>query len=255
MRIVTWNVNGIRACTKKGFLDWFQTEKPDVLCLQETKAHPEQVTPEVANPEGYTVHAANAVKRGYSGVWTYTLGAPESARIGLDDERFDCEGRIVISDHGPFVLVNGYYPNSQRGGARLPYKLEFFKVLMERCAALRAEGKELILTGDFNACHTHLDIENAKQNEKNAGFLPEERAWVDSMLALGYRDIYRDRNPGEKGHYTWWTYRANARARNIGWRLDYFLLTPGLVDAVKDVKILSDIHGSDHCPVRLDLNL
>lgn len=255
MRVVTWNVNGIRACTKKGFLEWFAAEDPDVLCVQETKAHPEQVTPEVSKPEGYSVACANAVKRGYSGVWTYTKGEPESARVGLDLEPFDNEGRTVITDHGAFVLVGCYFPNSQREHARLPFKLDYNAAIMAECERLRAEGREVVITGDFNACHTHIDLENGKQNEKNAGFLPEERAWVSAMLELGYRDVYRDRYPGEKGHYTWWTYRANARARNIGWRLDYFLMTPGLAERVKDVVILADVMGSDHCPVRLDLDV
>lgn len=255
MRIVTWNVNGIRACLKKGFADFLSEESPDVLCLQETKAHPEQVPPEGASPEGYQVYAANAVKRGYSGVWTYSKEEPEQVTIGLDVPEFDDEGRTVVSDHGAFVLVNCYFPNSQRSHARLPYKLRFDARVRDLCEGLRAEGREVVITGDFNACHTHIDLANGKQNEKNAGFLPEERAWVTEMLELGYRDVYRDQYPGEMGHYTWWTYRANARERNIGWRLDYFLVSPGLAEKVEKVEILAQVMGSDHCPVRLVLDL
>jgi exodeoxyribonuclease-3 len=255
LRIVTWNVNGIRACLKKGFADFLEQESPDLLCIQETKPHPEQVPPAGASPEGYSVYCASAVKRGYSGVWTYAREEASEVTIGLGEEEFDQEGRTVVTDHGAFVLVNSYYPNSQRSHARLPYKLRYDASVKDLCESLRAEGREVVLTGDFNACHTHIDLENGKANEKNAGFLPEERAWVTEMLDLGYRDVYRDQFPGEKGHYTWWTYRSNARERNIGWRLDYFLVTPGLAEKVRKVEILAKILGSDHCPVRLELDL
>lgn len=255
MRVTTWNVNGIRAALKKGFLDFLAAERPDVLCLQETKAHPEQVPREASRPEDFHLHCANARKRGYSGVWTYSREEPRSATIGLGVEEFDDEGRTVITDHGAFVLVNAYFPNSQREHTRLPFKLAFDARLRDACEELRAAGREVVITGDFNACHTHIDLENGKQNEKNAGFLPEERAWVSEMLGLGYRDVYRDRYPGEKGHYTWWTYRNGARERNIGWRLDYFLCSPGIAEKVADVRILAEVMGSDHCPVRLDLDV
>lgn len=253
MRIVTWNVNGIRACGKKGFLDWLRDESPDAVCLQEIKALPEQVPPELREPEGYHAYWAPAERKGYSGVALFSKKKPEAVELGLGEPEFDCEGRTLIADYGRFVLATSYFPNSQREHARLPYKLAYDAALEARLEAFRAEGREVIVCGDFNAAHEEIDLANPKQNVKNAGFLPEERAWVTHMLELGWQDVFRDRHPGENGHYTWWTYRMNARARNIGWRLDYFLCTPGIAAKVKDVVNLTEVQGSDHCPVRLDL--
>lgn len=254
MKLITWNVNGIRACAKKGFLDFLAAESPDLLALQETKAHKEQVTPEVVEPPGYRTFFSSAHRRGYSGVALYVReDLAVEVEPGLGIEEFDQEGRTQIAHVGDFSFLNSYYPNSQRTHARLPYKLAYDKAIREKAQELRGQGRGVILTGDFNAAHTEIDLANPKQNTKNAGFLPEERAWVTEMLELGYVDIFRERHPGEEGHYTWWTYRANARERNIGWRLDYFLITPDLVERVQDTKILADVHGSDHCPVRLEL--
>lgn len=252
--ICTWNVNGLRACAKKGFTDWLAAEAPDVLCLQETKARPEQVTPLVSAPKGYRTLFAPAKKPGYSGTAMYTR-RPGTLSAGLDLSDFDDEGRTVIGDFDAFVVLGCYFPNSQPEHGRLPYKLAYDEAVAARCRELRSRGREVVICGDFNAAHTEIDLANPKQNEDNAGFLPEERAWVTAMLDEGWVDVFRERHPGEKGHYTWWTYRSGARARNVGWRLDYFLLSPGLARKVHDVRHLTLVEGSDHCPVRMDLDL
>jgi exodeoxyribonuclease III len=251
--IVTWNVNGLRACAKKGYLAWLEAEGADLVCLQETKAHPEQLDPGLREPAGWHTAFASAEKRGYSGVALYGRELAEGLEIGLGIEAFDREGRTIVADYGEFVLINGYFPNSQHSHARLPYKLDYDAAVLERSQALRASGREVVICGDFNAAHTPLDLARPKPNTKNAGFLPEERAWVDDALATGLVDVFRARHPDENGHYSWWSYRMNARARNIGWRLDYFLCSPGIAARVTDVRILKDVMGSDHCPVRLDL--
>jgi exodeoxyribonuclease-3 len=253
--IVTWNVNGIRACAKKGFLAWLEGSGADLVCLQETKAHPEQLEPELAAPAGWHTVFASAEKRGYSGVALYARELAQGVEPGLGLEELDREGRTIVADYGDFVLINGYFPNSQHSHARLPYKLRYDAAVLERSQALREAGREVVICGDFNAAHTEIDLARPKANLNNAGFLPEERAWVDQALATGLVDVFRQRHPGEGGHYSWWSYRAGARARNIGWRLDYFLCSPGLAERVSGVTILKDVMGSDHCPVRLDLQI
>lgn len=253
MRIVTWNVNGIRSATDKGLLDWLEREKPDLLCLQETKAQPDQLDPGLLAPKGYRSWFLSAEKKGYSGVALYAREEPAAVVLGMGKPEFDSEGRTATADFGRFAVVNCYFPNSQREHTRLPYKLAFDAAILEYCQRLRKAGKEVVLCGDFNAAHTEIDLANPKENEENAGFLPEERAWVDEILGKGYVDVFRERHPGQKGHYTWWTFRANARARNIGWRLDYFLVSKGLAGKASRVEHLTEVKGSDHCPVRLTL--
>jgi exodeoxyribonuclease-3 len=255
LRVATWNVNGLRSCASKGYLDWLAASGADVVCLQETKARPEQLDEEVRQPRGWQTWFASALKPGYSGTAAYCRVAPAGVRLGLGDPAFDGEGRTIELDLGAFVLVGSYYPNSQPGGKRLDYKLAYDEAVLARAQALRAAGREVALTGDFNAAHTEIDLANPKQNEENPGFLPEERAWVDRALAAGLRDVFRDRHPGETGHYTWWTFRTGARARNVGWRIDYFLCSPDLAERVRDVRIHAEVLGSDHCPVTLDLDV
>jgi exodeoxyribonuclease-3 len=255
VKICSWNVNGIRACGKKGFVEWVETEKPDILFLQETKAHKEQVPPEIVEIEGYTSWFVSAQKKGYSGTALYSKIKPVSVTCGLGIEEFDNEGRTVIGDFGKYVVLGCYFPNSQKEGARLQYKLGYDEAIFNKCEEFRALGKEVIICGDMNAAHTEIDLKNPKTNHKNPGFLPEERAWVTSMLEKGYVDIFRDRHPDEEGLYTWWSYRFKARDKNIGWRIDYFLITPDLVDKVENVSNLTTILGSDHCPISLELKL
>jgi exodeoxyribonuclease-3 len=255
LKLVTWNVNGLRAVLGKGALDWTQSSAPDVLCLQEIKVKPEQLDAQQHAQLGAVfphITWRPADRPGYSGVATLGRTPPLEVRLGLGLEKFDSEGRLICWRFPNFLLFNLYFPNGQHNLSRLPYKLEFYARLLDLCDDLHAQGEQIILTGDFNTCHHPIDLRNPRQNEGNTGFLPEERAWVDLYLAHGFVDIYRQLYP-ESVQYTWWTYRMNARARNVGWRLDYFLISAGLVERVQDAAIHEDILGSDHCPVSLTL--
>ena len=252
MRITTWNVNGIRAAMGKGLKDWMLTESPDVLCLQEIKATPEQLTDEQKDFPGYIVNWNPAEKLGYSGVATFSKKDSLESINGISESRFDVEGRIIRTRYEDFLLFNVYFPNGQRGHERLQYKLDFYARLLETCDLLHSHGEKIIITGDFNTAHTPIDLRNPKENVNTSGFMPEERAWVDKYLEHGFVDIYRCLYP-ERVQYTWWTYRLNARQRNIGWRIDYFLVSDSLVSRVKDVVIHDEISGSDHCPVTLEI--
>jgi len=251
MKIVSWNVNGIRAAFKKGALDWVWKHSPDVLCLQEVKANPEQLTEEQARSVPYPAYTWNpAQKAGYSGVATFYKEQPLDIQVGMGDERFDVEGRVVSTLHPGFRLFNIYFPNGQRGHDRVAYKLDFYAHLLNLCNDLHKKGEDVVITGDFNTAHMPIDLRNPKSNEKTSGFMPEEREWVQKFLDHGFVDIYRKLYP-EKVQYTWWTYISNARERNVGWRIDYFLVSENLVSRVKDALIHDDVPGSDHCPVEL----
>ena len=253
-KIVSWNVNGLRAVLNKNGLDWQAEQHSDVLCLQEIKARPEQLTE--AQQAIFKEHWAcwnPAEKSGYSGVVTFSRVEPLRTILGMGSSEFDTEGRIVQTRFPGFRLFNIYFPNGQRDLGRLTYKLDFYAELLKLCDRLHQQGENIILCGDFNTSHREIDLRNPKQNEKNSGFMPEERAWIDTYLAHGFRDAYRELYP-ERVQYTWWTYRMNARQRNVGWRLDYYLVSEGLMPAVRDVVIHEDIGGSDHCPVSLYLD-
>jgi exodeoxyribonuclease-3 len=250
MKIATWNVNGIRAALGKGFSTWVQDERPDVLCLQEIKAKPEQLTESQRDFSGYSVIWNPAERPGYSGVATFLRDDQVEASLGIGEPRFDIEGRVIRTRHPGFLLFNIYFPNGQRGQERVAYKLDFYSNLLEICDTLHSKGESIILTGDFNTAHRPIDLRNPKENEKTSGFLPEEREWVDRYLEHGFVDIYRHLYP-DKVQYTWWTYITNARARNVGWRIDYFLVSKNLIPRVKDVIIRDEVPGSDHCPVAL----
>ncbi len=252
MKIITWNVNGIRAALKKNSLNWAWEQDPDLLCLQEVKARPNQLNRDQAAslPMSYIWDPAKTP--GYSGVATFHKNPPLDFQIGLGEERFDVEGRVISTLQAGFRLFNIYFPNGQRGQERVDYKLDFYARLLDICDELHAKGESLIITGDFNTAHMPIDLKNAKQNEKTSGFLPEERAWVQKFLDHGFVDIYRKFYP-ERVQYTWWTYISNARERGVGWRLDYFLVSEALADRVKDVIIHENVLGSDHCPVELIL--
>jgi exodeoxyribonuclease-3 len=250
MKIITWNVNGIRAALGKNALDWAFEQNPDALCLQEVKAREEQLNEEqrAALKLPFTWNAA--MRPGYSGVTTFHKKTPDETVMGMDAPQFDVEGRVIQSLWAGLRLFNIYFPNGQRGQERVNYKLEFYAHLLELCHALHKKGENIIVTGDFNTCHMPIDLKNAKANEKTSGFLPEEREWVQKFLDNGFVDVFRHLYP-DKVQYTWWTYRLNARARGIGWRLDYFLVSEALVPRVKDVIIHENVMGSDHCPVEL----
>ncbi len=250
MKITTWNVNGIRASIKKGLFTWVQSSQPDVLCLQEIKARPDQLSSEERVPENYEAIWNPAKRPGYSGVATFLRQSPSSFDLGMGVPLFDEEGRVIRTRHDDFWLYNVYFPNGQRDLGRLEYKLAFYEHLLEEIDRIHAAGEQLIITGDFNTAHREIDLANPKQNSMNSGFLPEERVWIDRYLEHGLADAFRRLYPGRQ-QYTWWTYLFNARQRNVGWRLDYFLVSEGLMERVRDVIVHEEVEGSDHCPVTL----
>jgi exodeoxyribonuclease III len=250
MKILTWNVNGLRAALAKDALKWVWEQQPDALCLQEIKVRPNQLKDEQRNFPGYAVIWNPAGKPGYSGVATFLRHACLDVWLGMDAPLFDIEGRLISTLHSGFRLFNVYFPSGQRGRERVEYKLDFYAHLLALCDRLHASGEKIIITGDFNTAHMPIDLKNPKQNQRTSGFLPEERAWVQKFLDHGFVDAYRRLYP-DRVQYTWWTYRATARERRIGWRLDYFLVSEALLPLVQDVIIHENVPGSDHCPVEL----
>ncbi len=252
MKIISWNVNGLRAALKKGVLPWIIDQSPDAMCLQETRVLPEQLPEEQREVEGYKIIWNPAEKKGYSGTSTWIKRDAREVNLGLGSERFDVEGRVIRTRHPNFYLYNIYFPNGQRGHERVQYKLDFYELLLAQVNALHSAGESVIITGDFNTAHNEIDLKNHKTNHKTSGFLPEERAMVDKFMAHGLVDPFRHLYP-EKEQYSWWSYRGGARSRNVGWRLDYFLISENLLPRVEDVTIHDDVLGSDHCPVELRL--
>ena len=252
MRIYSWNVNGLRAVAKKGFFQWINDENPDILCIQETKLQQEQLSDDIKNIDGYKAYFSFAEKKGYSGVATYTKLEPISVKHGIGIEKFGSEGRILDTEFENFTVLNIYFPNGQRDEERLNYKMEFYDALLEYCNALVAQGKKLIICGDYNTAHTPMDIKNAKANEKTSGFLPMERAWLDKFISNGYCDTFRIMNT-EQVKYSWWSYMFKARERNTGWRIDYHFVSNNLVPQVLKADILNEVMGSDHCPVFVEI--
>lgn len=253
MKLFSWNVNGIRAVQKKGFLDWMKAADPDVLCLQETKAWPEQLDDELRLPDGYQSYWAKAEKKGYSGVALYSKTEPQSVQIGLGMEKYDSEGRTIVADYGDFVLITAYFPNGGRDHSRVPYKMDYKADFLRFCDDLRAKGKGVIFCGDVNTAHQEIDLARPKDNTKTTGFMPIEREWIDQVVAAGYLDIFRTLNPELEGAYNWWSNRSGARERNVGWRIDYFFISDDLRDRVVTAELHPDIMGSDHCPISLTL--
>lgn len=254
MYLISWNVNGLRSVERKGFLSWLNQTRPDVLCIQETKAWPAQLSYELLVGHGYHTTWANAEKKGYSGVATFCREAPQAARTGLGIPRFDSEGRVVITDHGAFLLYNVYFPNGQRDHSRVRFKLEFYQALLIELNQQVSAGRRVVITGDWNTAHQPIDLKNPRANQETSGFLPEERAMIDRYLEAGYVDVFRHLYPEARDRYTWWSYRVNARERNIGWRIDYFFVDRALLPAVREAEILDQVMGSDHCPISLHLD-
>ncbi len=251
--LYSWNVNGIRAAQQKGFLDWVLQTRPDILCLQETKAQPDQLDEAVRAPEGYIAYWSSAERKGYSGVGLYTRPEPNSVQLGLGIEEYDIEGRTIVADYGDFVLINAYFPNGGRDHSRVPFKMAYKGDFLETCNQLREQGREVIFCGDVNTAHREIDLARPKQNEKTTGFLPIERAWIDEVVEQGYLDTFRLLHPEQENAYSWWAYWGNARERNVGWRIDYFFITPGLRERVVAAEIHPEVMGSDHCPISLTL--
>jgi exodeoxyribonuclease III len=249
-KLLSWNVNGIRATAKKGFLQWLHNEAPFICALQETKASPEQLSDEIKSPPGYYSYWNAAERKGYSGVAVYTQEKPLEVITGFGKEAFDNEGRMLICVYPRFFFINLYIPNGGMGPERLAFKLSFYKELLNMLKQLKKKKKSIILCGDINTAHKEIDLARPKENENNTGFLPEERAWLDTFIKWGLVDTFRIFNK-EPSHYTWWDYKTRSRERNVGWRLDYFFVDKTSVACVKDAFILHDIKGSDHCPIGL----
>jgi exodeoxyribonuclease-3 len=254
MKITTWNINGIRAATKKGIFNWIKDNNADVVCFQEIKAKNDQIDINPIHEAGYKCIFNSAERPGYSGVANLYLDEPGKKILGFNNAKFDIEGRVIHFSYTDFELFNVYFPNGGRELARVPYKLEFYEYLLNLCNILMKEGREIIITGDFNTAHQEIDLKNPQANKKNTGFLAEERDWIDRYLDHGFYDAFRVIYPDEE-QYTWWTYRFGARAKNVGWRLDYFLVTEKILKLTNDVIIHNDVMGSDHCPVSIILEI
>ncbi len=258
IRLVSWNVNGLRACIQKGFFDWLEHERPQIVCLQETKASEDILAELFKNHTEYECHFSSATKAGYSGTGILIRKdfKPLEVTKGLGIDAFDSEGRTIIVEFEKFFLMTGYFPNGREDLSRVPYKISYSETSMKHMLALQKKTKkEIIMCGDFNTAHTEIDLANPKANEKSTGFLPIERAWLTKYMSKGFIDIFRELHPNEKGHYSWWTYRFGCRAKNIGWRIDYFFITEGLRKLVKTASIDAKVMGSDHAPIYLDILL
>lgn len=252
MKILSWNVNGIRAAYKKGFLIWLQRESPDIVCLQETKVLPEQLPPALRNVSGYYINWNPAERKGYSGVATFSKQKPQFIKNGFGKEEFDNEGRILITTFPSFILFNIYFPNGKKNKERLQYKLDFYDMFLNYADDLKAQKQNIIVCGDFNTAHKEIDLERPKENEHISGFLPVERAWMNKLVDHGYVDTFRMFNTEPK-HYTWWDQKTRARERNVGWRLDYFFINKELISKLKNAFIYQEVIGSDHCPVGIEI--
>ena len=255
MRILSWNVNGLRATHKNGFLEWLYEESPDILCLQETKAQKTDLQKELQNPDGYTGYFAHSKnKKGYSGVAVYTKAVPKKIEYGIGIKKFDDEGRTLVLHFDNFVLINCYFPNSGME-ERLPIKLEYNDAILNYIEKLRKKGYKIIMCGDLNVAHEEIDLARPKENEGRAGFRIEERAWFDELIVAGYVDTFRHFYPDRRNAYSWWDVKSRARDRNVGWRIDYFIVSPDILKNLKSACILDYVLGSDHCPVGIDLDL
>lgn len=255
-RVYSWNVNGIRSAATKGFVDWLGGSGADVVGLQETRVDPAQLDDSLRAPLGYVGHFRAAEKPGYSGVALLSREAPDEVHAPYGDETLDAEGRLVVGRFGGLTIVNGYFPNGSgkdRDNSRVPYKLDFYRKLFDRLETARSRGERILVLGDFNTAHTELDLARPRENKTTSGFLPEERDELDRWLRAGWIDTFRSIQP-EGGHYSWWSQRGTARARNIGWRIDYILASPNLAPLLRDAFIQKDVPGSDHAPIGVDLD-
>ena len=253
MKLVSWNVNGIRAIVKKNFFDYLDEESPDILCIQETKAHEDQLDETLLTPPNYYTYWHSGEKRGYSSVATFTKKKPSRILRGTEIIPMDTEGRVLMTEFESFLLYNIYFPNGGRGEERLKFKLKFYEEILTHFQEMRKRGKQLLICGDVNTAHKEIDLKNPKENVKTSGFMPIERAWIDKIIALGYIDTFRHFHPNEVDQYSWWDMRTRSRERNVGWRLDYFFATPELLPRLKAATIQMDVLGSDHAPVVLEM--
>jgi exodeoxyribonuclease III len=253
--IISWNVNGLRALHRKGSFDWLLHEKPDIFCLQEIKASPEQLPEEVRNPEGYESYFhIPTEKKGYSGVAIYAKERPLHVSRDINVPEMDKEGRIIMAEYKDFVLINGYFPNGGGAPERLHYKLDFYDYFLEYVEKLHKKHPNILICGDVNVAHREIDLARPKENINHVGFLPIERAWMDKFTNSGWTDIFRHFYPDKTDAYTYWDMKSLARERNVGWRIDYFLASKEMLKKIESIEILDTILGSDHCPIKVTLN-
>jgi len=259
-KIYSWNVNGIRASVKHGFLDWLDKTDVDVLCLQETKAQIDQLDDSLVKPRNYQSYWHSAQKKGYSGVATFVRTSRKqkikvnSSSSSIDVDEFDVEGRVLITRFDEFTLLNVYFPNGKKNQERLDYKMRFYDHFLQFCVDLRKNGEKVVICGDVNTAHAEIDLANPKPNAKYSGFLPVERAWMNKLVDSGFVDSYRHFNPDQIGAYTWWSMRSkSAKTNNVGWRLDYFFISDDLIESLRSAAIYPDVGGSDHCPISIEL--
>jgi exodeoxyribonuclease-3 len=246
MKIVSWNVNGLRSVYRKGFIEWFEKENADIVCLQEIKANEDQLSFELTHPKGYYSYFNSAQKKGYAGVAVYTKKKPISVNSLLDLDTFDAEGRLLELEYREFILMNLYIPHGGRDKSKLIYKIAVYEALLKKLNNIR--DKQVILAGDFNIAHHEIDLARPKGNLNNIMFTPLEREQINNLIDEGFVDSFRQFNK-KGGNYTWWPYMRNARERNLGWRIDYIFISKGLLSRLKDAFVLKEVSGSDHCPV------
>lgn len=253
MKIISYNLNGIRAATTKGFINWLEEESPDVICIQETKAQIDQMPTFELNSIGYDCYYFSAQKKGYSGVAILTKTKPDQVTYGMGIEKYDNEGRFIRADYGDLSIISVYHPSGTSGEERQDFKMQWLTDFQNYIHELSKTRKELIICGDYNICHREIDIHDPKGNAKSSGFLPEEREWIDGFINSGYTDSFRHLYPETKDKYSWWSYRHNSRAKNKGWRIDYCMVSDSIKDRIISADILSEVKHSDHCPVSLTL--
>lgn len=252
--IITYNLNGIRAAYSKGLTDWLKTESPDILLIQESKAQPEQIPTEAFEALGYHCYWHSAVKKGYSGVGILSKVKPDHVEIGMGIEKYDYEGRFIRADFGDLSVASIYHPSGTSGDERQAFKMVWLEDFLAYVEKLRRDRPQLILAGDYNIAHKPIDIHDPVGNANSSGFLPEEREWMSKFLDHGYIDSFRHLS-SEPHQYSWWSFRANARANNKGWRIDYNMVTDNLKDKLRSAAVMMDVHHSDHCPVKLEMEL
>lgn len=252
MELLSWNVNGIRAVERKGYWDWVCNNQADIICLQETKAHEEQLSKKIKNIPGFHSYFSQPERKGYSGVALYSRQEPLEVSYSFGDEKFDDEGRVILARYPDFLLYNIYFPNGKASRERLRYKMDFYESFLEKVRRFLQQGEKIVICGDVNTAHREIDLARPKENEKTSGFLPEEREWIDRLLEVGFIDTFRVFNQ-EGENYSWWDLKTRARERNVGWRIDYFIISENLKDRLKDAFILPEVYGSDHCPIGIKL--
>ena len=258
MKVLSWNVNGLRSVFKKGFLEWLKKQDADVICLQETRALRNQVSKELGaiSEAGWFIHLSAAERKGYSGVAMLSRTDPCGVWTKLGVQELDCEGRLQVATFGELTIANAYFPNGSgknRDHSRIPYKFQFYEALFDALEPLRADGKKVLAVGDFNTAPTPIDLARPKSNRKTSGFTHEECDHLESIMGRGWTDVFRAQHPGEEGHYSWWSNRPGVREKNVGWRIDLTLASPGLLPDIDSSFIHADVKGSDHCPIGVSI--